>query len=408
MTVTAAPMIDLRAGLRRAERGRQLRAFALVSPLLAFLLAIFVLPIASTLLFSVSSTEMRAALPRTTAALASWTGEAVPSEPAYAALAADLAQGYAQKTVAGIATRLNQEIPGMRSLVMQTARKAETLTPPFRAAFAAIDPRWDDIATWRAMRSAAGPLTPRYLLQVLDLEREWDGGIVRVPPDRAVYIGYLARTFWMSIVVTLLCIAIGYPLAFYAAHCRPLARTLVLAAVLLPFLVSVLVRTAAWIVVLQKNGIVNSLLLRLGLVDQPLPLIFDRFGVYVVMVHVLLPFLVLPLYSVMRTIPALHMRAASSLGATPLSAFLSVYLPQSLPGLSAGALLVFILSLGYYTTPALVGGPGDQMLSSLVTEFALEIGNWGMASAAATLLLVSTLISYLVFARLFGARGFLT
>jgi putative spermidine/putrescine transport system permease protein len=296
----------------------------------------------------------------------------------------------------------------MRSLVMQAARKADTLTPPYRATFAAIDPRWDDIATWRAMRSAAGPLTPRYLLQVLDLEREWDGSIVRVPPDRAVYIGYLARTFWMSIVVTLLCIAIGYPLAFYAAHCRPLARTLVLAAVLLPFLVSVLVRTAAWIVVLQKNGIVNSLLLRLGLVDQPLPLIFDRFGVYVVMVHVLLPFLVLPLYSVMRTIPALHMRAASSLGATPLSAFLSVYLPQSLPGLSAGALLVFILSLGYYTTPALVGGPGDQMLSSLVTEFALEIGNWGMASAAATLLLVSTLISYLVFARLFGARGFLT
>ena len=136
-------------------------------------------------------------------------------------------------------------------------------------------------------------------------------------------------------------------------------------------------------------------------------LIFDRFGVYVVMVHVLLPFLVLPLYSVMRTIPALHMRAASSLGATPLSAFLSVYLPQSLPGLGAGAMLVFILSLGYYTTPALVGGPGDQMLSSLVTEFALEIGNRGMASAAATLLLVSTLVSYLIFSRLFRARGFL-
>jgi putative spermidine/putrescine transport system permease protein len=405
--MTAAPMVGLRAALRRAERARQWRAFALVSPLLAFLLAIFVLPIASTLLFSISSTEMRTALPRTTAALSGWTGDTLPSEPAYAALAADLAQGYAQKTVAGIATRLNQEIPGMRSLVMQTARKTDTLTPPYRTAFAASDPRWDDIATWRAMRSAAGPLTPRYLLQVLDFEREWDGSIVRVPPDRAVYTNYLARTFWMSVVVTLLCIAIGYPLAFYAAHCGPLARRLVLAAVVLPFLVSVLVRTAAWIVVLQKNGIVNSLLMRLGLVDQPLQLIFDRFGVYVVMVHVLLPFLVLPLYSVMRTIPALHMRAASSLGAPPLSAFLSVYLPQSLPGLGAGALLVFILSLGYYTTPALVGGPRDQMLSSLVTEFALEIGNWGMASAAAALLLVSTLVSYLVFAKLLGARGFL-
>ncbi|WP_027061878.1 ABC transporter permease [Mesorhizobium loti] len=402
-----AAMTDLRAGLRRAERRRQVRAFGLVTPLLAFMLAIFVLPIASTLLFSISSTEMKTALPRTTAALANWSGDALPDETTYAALAADLAQGYAAKTVAGIATRLNQEIPGLRSLVMQTARKAETLPPPYRAAFAAVDPRWEDVATWRAMKSAAGPLTPRYLLQVLDLEREWDGSIVSVAPDRAVYITYLTRTFWMSIVVTLLCVAIGYPLAFYAAHCRPFARRLVLGSVLLPFLVSVLVRTAAWIVVLQKNGIVNSLLVWLGIVDQPVQLIFDRFGVYVVMVHVLLPFLVLPLYSVMRTIPALHMRAASSLGATPLSAFLSVYLPQSLPGLGAGAMLVFILSLGYYTTPALVGGPGDQMLSSLVTEFALEIGNWGMASAAATLLLISTLVSYLTFSRLFRARGFL-
>lgn len=399
-------MTDLRAGLRRAERKRQLRAFGLTVPLLAFMLAIFVLPIASILLFSISSTEMRTALPRTTAALASWTGDALPDETAYAALAADLTQGYAAKTVAGVATRLNQETPGFRSLMMQAARKAETLTPPYRAAFAAVDPRWEDVATWRAMRSAAGPLTPRYLLQVLDLEREWDGSIVHVAPDRAVYIAYLTRTFWMSIVVTLLCVAIGYPLAFYAAHCQPFARRLVLGAVLLPFLVSVLVRTAAWIVVLQKNGIINSLLVWLGIVDQPVQLIFDRFGVYVVMVHVLLPFLVLPLYSVMRTIPALHMRAASSLGATPLSAFVSVYLPQSLPGLGAGAMLVLILSLGYYTTPALVGGPGDQMLSSLVTEFALEIGNWGMASAAATLLLVSTLLSYLIFSRLFRARGF--
>lgn len=408
MTIAgAAPMTDLRAGLRRAERRRRLRAFALATPLLAFMLAIFVLPIASTLLFSISSTEMQTALPRTTAALANWTGDTLPGETTYAALATDLSQGYAAKTVAGIATRLNQEIPGLRSLVMQTARRAETLTPPYQAAFAAVDPRWQELATWRAMRSAAGPLTPRYLLQVLDLEREWDGSIVHVAPDRAVYISYLTRTFWISLVVTLLCVVLGYPLAYHAAHCRPLARRLVLAAVLLPFLVSVLVRTAAWIVVLQKNGIVNSLLVGLGIVDQPVQLIFDRFGVYVVMVHVLLPFLVLPLYSAMRTIPPLHMRAASSLGATPLSAFLSVYLPQSLPGLSAGALLVFILSLGYYTTPALVGGPGDQMLSSLVTEFALEIGNWGMASAAATLLLVSTLLSYVVFAKLFRARGFL-
>lgn len=407
VAVAYARRLNLRRSLRRAERGRQWRAFALVAPLLIFLLAIFAAPIASTLLFSVSSFEMRDALPRTSAALDSWNGSSLPDEAAFAALATDLAEGYSAKTVAGIGTRLNQEVSGYRSLVMQTARKAETFSPPYRSAFAASDPRWEDLSYWRAMKSAAGTFTPRYLLQVLDLERNWDGSIVRVAPDRAVYIDYLTRTFSISLSVTLICIAIGYPLAFYAAHAGTMARNLVLACVLLPFWISVLVRTASWILVLQKEGIVNSLLIRLGIIDAPIQLIFNRFGVYVAMVHVLLPFLVLPLYSVMKTIPTLHMRAASSLGAKPLSAFLSVYLPQSLPGLSAGSLLVFILALGYYITPALVGGPGDQMLSYLVTEFALEIGNWGMASAAAALLLVSTLVAYAVFRKVFGARGFM-
>ena len=124
------------------------------------------------------------------------------------------------------------------------------------------------------------------------------------------------------------------------------------------------------------------------------------------MIHVLLPFVVLPIYSVMRNINPAHIRAALSLGAPPWKAFITVYLPQSLPGVSAGALLAFILALGYYITPILVGGASDQMLSYLVTQFALELGNWNMAGAAATLLLVSTLISYAIFRMLFGARNF--
>lgn len=393
--------------LRRAERRKRFKAFGLTAPLLVFLSLVFIMPIGSTLYFAVASPEVEAFLPRTAAALRDWDGETLPDEQTYASLAADLTEAYSNKTAARVGTRLNYETSGYRSLVMKTGRKAATIEPPYKESLIAIDKRWGELERWRAMHLALGPLTPRYLLQVLDLERTWDGGIKAVPENRAVYIDYLIRTFEISFFVTILCVLIGYPLAFYAAHNDSLAGRLVLAAVLLPFWISVLVRTAAWVVVLQKEGVINGFLISAGLIDAPIQLIFNRFGVYVSMVHVLLPFLVLPLYSVMRKIPAIHIRAAESLGARPLPAFLTIYLPQSLPGLSAGCLLVFILSLGYYITPALVGGPRDQMLSALVTEFALEIGNWGMAGAAAVLLLVSTLVAYVFFRKVFGARGFM-
>ncbi|WP_422367392.1 ABC transporter permease [Pelagibius sp.] len=398
---------DLKAELRLAERGRQLRAFALVAPLLTFLVVIFVLPIGFTMFFAVASPEVRNVLPRTAGAIADWDGSDLPDEATFEALVQDLQNGAAAKTVAGLGTRLNYEISGYRSLIMRSSRRAKNMDAPYKDALIERDPRWGELEYWRAMKTAIGPLTPRYLLQVLDLERSWDGSITRVSAERAVYVNYLVRTFWISVSVTVLCIFIGYPIAVVAAHSSQAIGRLVLAAVLLPFWISVLVRTAAWVVVLQKEGVINSAMIHLGIIDEPVQLIFNRLGVYVAMVHVLLPFLVLPLYSVMKNIPMLHMRAAESLGAKPISAFLTVYLPQSLPGLSAGTLLVFILSLGYYITPALVGGPGDQMLSYLVTEFALEIGNWGMAGAAAFLLLVSTLVAYAVFRKLLGARGFM-
>jgi putative spermidine/putrescine transport system permease protein len=175
--------------------------------------------------------------------------------------------------------------------------------------------------------------------------------------------------------------------------------------VLLPFWVSLLVRTAAWVVLLQKEGIINGALLSLGLIDQPQQLIFNRIGVYIAMVHILLPFLVLPLYSVMKSIPRNQVRAAASLGANPLSAFLTIYLPQTIPGLAAGALLVFILAIGFYVTPTLVGGSGDQMISGIIAELALGTANWGLASALALVLLCCVGIIYPVFGRYAGATG---
>lgn len=398
---------DLKRRLRRAERNRRLCAFGLTLPLLLFLLTVFVAPIAYILFLAVASSEMGEAMPRTTVALETWDGRALPGESVFAAVAADLAEGYEAKTVAGVGTRLNYEISGFRSVVMRTARQAARMRAPFKDAMIARDEAWADPSYWKAMKRSSGPMTDLYILQVVDLERDYGGSIVAVPEDRAFYLDYLLRTFWISFSVTVLCLVIGYPIAFFAAHSRSCWGYVVLGAVLLPFWISVLVRTAAWMIVLQKEGVINGLLVSTGLIDEPLQLIFNRFGVYVAMVHVLLPFVVMPLYSTMRTIPELHLKAAGSLGASPLSAFLTVYFPQTLPGLSAGALLVFILALGYYITPALVGGPGDQMLSYLVTQFALELGNWGMAAAAATLLLLCTFITYGVFRLVLGARGFM-
>ncbi|MEP6723207.1 MAG: ABC transporter permease, partial [Variovorax sp.] len=212
------------------------------------------------------------------------------------------------------------------------------------------------------------------------------------------------RTFAISAAVTLICLLLGYPLAYWIATAPPrTARTLLLL-VLLPFWTSLLVRTTAWVVVLQGGGVVNSLLGWLGLVDpaHPLELIHNRIGVLIAMTHILLPFMVLPIYSVMKSIPPNYMRAAASLGAPPLPAFVRVYLPLSLPGVSAGCLLVFILALGYYITPALVGGPQDQMLSYFIAYFASQVTNWGMAAALSATLLVLVLLLYALYHRIVG------
>lgn len=401
-----APQADLRRALRRAERGRQLTAFLMVLPLLVFLGVVFVAPIATTLVKSVASPDVGAALPQTTAMLLAWDGETAPDEAMAAVLVPEIAAAYAAKTIAGAATRINEEQPGLRSVMMKAGRAATDMQPPYLAALTALDPQWAETGRWRHLQAAATPYTARYLLAVLDLRRDEGGRIIQVAPDQTLYLTYLKRTLVISLSVTLLCIAIGYPVAYFAAHARPGVARVVLACVLLPFWISVLVRTAAWMTLLQKEGVLNALMLKLGLIDSPAELIFNRLGVYIAMVHVLLPFVVLPVYNAMRTIPAAHVMAAMSLGARPFAAFRTVYLPQSLPGVSAGALLVFILALGYYITPALVGGAQDQMLSYLITQFALNLGNWGMASAAAGLLLLTTFIVYFVFQKAFGARGF--
>ena len=174
--------------------------------------------------------------------------------------------------------------------------------------------------------------------------------------------------------------------------------------VLLPLWTSLLVRTTAWVVLLQTDGVVNDILLSLGLISHRLQLIFSRFGTVTAMVHIQLPFTILPIYSVMRGIDPAQTRAARSLGAPPLAAFWRIYAPQTVPGVVAGGLITFILSLGYYITPALVGGPTDQMISNFISTYINRDLNWGLASALGVVLLAVTLAIYGAFLKLVGAE----
>jgi putative spermidine/putrescine transport system permease protein len=394
---------SLKAQLRRAERLTKLRYMALIAPLALFLLVAFVWPIASLLQRSIANPEVVTALPGTSALLRGWDGSAVPDEVVFAALAHDLASAKGQPALAEAAKRVNMEQTGLRSLVMNSARKL-SLQPGQAAkpALIAIDPRWNDLATWKILARNSASVTPFYLLAALDLHTGDDGRIARSAGDQSIYVDILLRTLWMSVLVTAWCLALGYPLAYFMANQPPRIANLLMILVLLPFWTSILVRVAAWIVLLQNEGPINRALVGLHIVDAPLQLVFNRFGVYIAMVHILLPFAILPLYSVMKGVSPTLMRAALSLGCPPFASFWRVYFPQTLPGVGAAGLLVFILAMGYYITPALLGSPKEQMAAYFVAFYTNETVNWGMAAALATILLIATMLLYMIYARWFG------
>jgi len=403
LTSADAPTkVSLKRRLKRAERARQVEALALVLPLFAFLLFTFLGPIAGMLWRSVDDREVRQALPHTVAALADWDGKDLPDEQAYAALADDILAASAAGTVAIAAKRLNYALAGFRTILASTARNLKAAPNPGTAkeTLGKINPAWRERATWAAIKGASGPITSFYLLAALDLTRNMDGAIVAAPQDQAIYRDVFARTFIISLGVTALCLILGFPVAYLLATLPPGRSNLLMIFILLPFWTSLLVRTCAWIVLLQSNGVVNDSLRWLGIIDEPLRLIYNRFGVYVAMTHVLLPFMILPLYSTMKAISPAYMRAAASLGAPPVTAFLRIYLPQTLPGIGAGSLLVFILALGYYITPALVGGGADQMISYFIALYTTETANWGLASALGAMLLLATLLLGVVYGKL--------
>lgn len=397
---------SLKAKLHRAERINRLKSFGLILPLIIFLIVVFLVPLVVMLKKSVDNPEVAAYLPATVTAMADWDGKDLPPENVYQALAADIETANNNDVLGNLGKRLNSEISGYRSLLNNTADSLPFDPAPesYKQAFIDLDERWGDATYWQAMYRNSSPYTPNYLLSSLDLKKDLAGDIVKVSEDQAIYQSVFVRTFWMSLVITAVCLVLAYPLAYLLATLPARSANLLMICVLLPFWTSVLVRVAAWIVLLQNNGLVNTFLENIGLIDSPLQLVFNRFGVYVAMVHIMLPFMILPLYSVMKNIPQSYQRAAISLGCPPMISFWLVYLPQTYAGIGAGCLLVFILSIGYYITPALLGSPTDQMVSYFVAFYTNTTINWGMATALGGLLLLATLILYVIYSWLVGAN----
>ena len=400
---TLSPAGSLAAQVSAAERRHLWRMLALMAPSVLFTALFFVVPLALFMFRSVDNPEVPGYLPRTAAVMQSWSGQGEPEEAAYAALAADLRVIRDTPTLGLIGRRLNYAQPGFRGLLTRTARRLPAEDgPSAKALFQSIDPKWSDPAIWGVLHQQSGRLTSFYLLTALDLEKAPDGEIQRVAPEQRIFIGLYGRTLTVSLGVTALCLLIGFPVAAVMARAGPRAASWMLMLVLVPFWTSLLVRSTAWVILLQNEGLVNKTLIALGLISQPLPLVFNRAGVFIAMVHVLLPYAILPIYSVMKGISGNHLRAAASLGAAPWRVFRTVYLPLALPGVAAGGTLVFVLSVGFYVTPALVGGPGDQMIGYFIAYFTNSAVNWGLASALGAFLMIVVAGIYLALGKLVG------
>ncbi|MDR5905771.1 ABC transporter permease [Franzmannia qiaohouensis] len=402
--LTTADGVPLKVSLRRAVRRSKLKALLLVSPLLLFLGIAFVIPIFEMLSRSVANPEVSTHLPRTVAALENWDRQALPDEPVFEALVEDLREGQAARNLGLLASRLNYERSGMRSAINRTARGLGSMEPPYREAMMDAHARWGELDTWKLIEREASPFTMTYYLSALDRQLTPDGDITMAPDNQQIHVSLFWRTFWMSGLITLMTLLLGYPVAFLLANLPLRHSNLLMILVLLPFWTSLLVRTTTWIAILQSQGVLNDMMVFLGVIadDARWQMIHNKIGTVVAMTHILLPFMILPLYSVMKTIPPSYMRAARSLGGRPFLCFRRVYFPLTIPGIAAGGILVFILSIGYYITPALVGGQSGRFITNYIAYHMQTSLNWGLAAAIASILLCVVVVFYMVFNRLVG------
>ena len=402
----AADGRPLKDSLRRSMRRAKTKALLLVAPLGLFILFSFALPIADMVKRSFYSPEIANVLPETAELLGDWDGEGLPPEEIYATFAKELAQADEDRNVGVVSQRVNYVMPGARSLFSGTARKlGDVESGPYKPKLIEIDEDWGDPQVWSILKREAYPITMSYYLSAVDMRYNAAGEIEAVADYMAIYQTLFWRTLWMSVLITVLTIALGFPVSYLLANLPVRTSNLLMILVLLPFWTSLLVRTSSWIVILQSQGVLNDVLVLFGLVsDNNRPqMIYNKVGTIVGMTHILLPFMILPLYSVMKGIPPSYLRAARSLGANPVIAFIRVYVPQTIPGIGAGSILVFILSIGYYITPALIGGSSGQLISNFIAYHMQQSLNWHLAAALGSILLFVVLGLYYIYNKLVGA-----
>lgn len=400
---TPAGNDDLRRRLRRIDRLREAKALALTLPALLFLIVALIAPLVFFMSRAADNADLTDHLPRTSQAMAGWDGQGLPPSDIQQSLVDELTGLAGTPGLAVLARRLNYQEPGYRSLIQKTAnglRAGGAGTPAER--LAAIDTRWAEPPIWQTLRQESGRWTSFFMLAAVDLKKDAAGAIASAPPERAIYQRVFARTFIASLSVTLICLVLGYATAYTLLRLRTGFGRIALLVILISLWTSLLVRTLAWIIILQKNGVLNSALMSAGILDEPVQFIRTWFAVILAMVHLLLPLMILPILAVMRGIPPSYMRAAQSLGAAPFRAFWSVYLPLTYPGIGAGVVLVATTSLGFFITPELLGGPEHQMISYFVAFFTNMSVNWGLASALGVWLFVITIAMFAGVARGFG------
>ena len=406
--IKTADGTPLKISLRRAERKKRIKSLLFLIPPLVFILITFIIPIADMLIRSVYLAEVKELLHHTVASLENWDGKELPGEGTFHTLAQELRILKNNRTLGKVALRLNYEKSGMRSLFNKTARKISKIeTGPYKEKLIAIEKHWGDRESWAVIKRLGQGLTATHYLAAFDLKKNADNEIVLQPEGLQIHTRIWLRTLWVSLSLTLLCVVLGYPVAYLLANLPLKTSNILMICVLLPFWTSVLVRLTSWIVLLQKQGVLNDLLVWLGVLSDGsrIQMVYNMTGTYVAMLQVLLPFMILPLYSVMKTIDPSYMRAARSLGANPARAFWEIYVPQTFPGVGAGGILVFILAVGYYITPALVGGATGQLISNFIALHMSKTLNWGLAAAMGTILLAMVLAIYWVYNRLVGIEN---
>ena len=398
--------VPLRISLAKAKRRARNRALLLVLPLFIFILVTFFIPIASMLFRSVENATVGEVLHRTVPLLEQWDERSneLPDEVVFSALAEDFREAFENKTAGSVGRRLNYEETGFSSLFRKTNRKAKKLEAPYKESLIKVNKGWGDVKTWQVLKRESDNYTLSYYLAALDYSFTPTGEVVKNDAGSRIYVQLYGRTLWMSLLITFLCLILAYPIAYLLSTLPMKTSNLLMILVLLPFWTSLLVRTSAWIALLQKQGVINDLLIWAGVLNEAgrLGMIHNATGTVIAMTHVLLPFMVLPLYSVMKNIPPSYMRAARSLGATPTRAFIRVYMPNTVPGIGAGAILVFIISIGYYITPALVGGQSGTLISNFIAYHLSSSLNWGLAAALGTILLVAVFLLYIVYDKIVG------